>query len=1515
MDDGSPLSELTTASDLTNGSTSLKRSVSSDRELLMGDTSSRDKRTEMDISEHRISDNETNEVKRRRIHEDPQDPTTIASTVSHEFHHDTFLESSRETSQAPDSESLPPSRHQRETRKIKSTTRSFELRRSVKRVNYAEPGVSDEFEEEDYYASKSRRSRTRSKQSSAYDSEAEDEAEDEDHAEQSEYQVGGTRGSLRNTARADSGAHATQPSSGRTLRDRSTIAAPKPFPIDNPAPRTRQRSNQQHRSRSSQGGSAARDRDEDSEDIHRSRPRQLPSRYMSQTPRPIVEGMRITRAMLNSLPSDMSASREVTPDQHVKGKARSREDFGRELSFDEDDDMEAQDQESQRGDEDEDEGMNGSFKSRLDSPSLQGQDGVRMTRLRARALLEPTKQQQHGTLNSSRTKNGPSHTHSQREHDSSRKYDLRERPKNRPTYIADRPVPTPTRQRTVRLNMFGGRESRPNRSRLLDSLIRAGGGSSSDEMGPPSYRKRSGGSESRSSTSRFLPMNLSELGDSRLNAIATRSGQLADTDPLAISKTVDFDHVGGLDHHIKDLKEMVILPLLYPEVYKHFQITPPRGVLFHGPPGTGKTLLARALATSCSTETQKVAFFMRKGADVLSKWVGEAERQLRLLFEEAKAWQPSIIFFDEIDGLCPVRSSKQEQIHSSIVSTMLALMDGLETRGQVIVIGATNRIDAIDPALRRPGRFDREFYFPLPDEAARRKIIDINTQGWEPPLDEKFKDELARMTARYCGADIKALCTEAALKAIRRRYPQIYDSTEKLQIDVSKITVDEVDLLRSAKALVPAASRSTGTTAAPIPPTLLPLLESQLSTICHVIDTLFPHKKKRSGSRSAERSVNGDLDEDDFSFQALGYRSLQRLRTFRPRILIAGTKGMGQRYVGPALLHYLEGCTVQPFDLAALMSESSRTPEAACVQYFIEVKRHAPSVIYIPHIDTWWNVASTAVRATFTNLLDDLSPEDRILLLATSETPFEDLPLACQRLFMTSAESTFTLAYPDTKSREEFFRPVLEDIIRSPRDFMPPSTPTHALEKLKKAPPPQPRVPTAEEKKLLREHDAYIFRELRISLRTIVDELFKERKFKPFFRPVEPEESVDYYEIVKKPMDLTTINEKVDNHAYLTVKDFLVDIDQIVENASLYNDINDPSRIIYRARAFQDVAHAMIGRLDPELIMESEKSAARWRQENKSNQRVQGERVSRRRQGLEPTLVLDDPEVLLRHRSQQARQASASRQTDGDVNDGGKQQPQDTPNAGDGNTDTLKQHEQTQDDSQHQEQDEAPVDQQTSVESMKDVKQLPGVPETLVDVNMDAVSAAPAAESTSEITAEVKIEPLPDSSAGSLLYADSQITMNESVSDHAQHHSQNTHKPENMEDVHHSQEAVENDAAMTDAAAAIEGVDTSAEAPEGEKHEDNVEQDNEVERNVEIDDTQLAKVKAFLLQSSQSLSVEDLDQLRAALYSRLWEYRQDWDKQNLLQAIEDTIAKSTLHFQRLRRLEDAERRADCNGLE
>ncbi|KAG0380541.1 hypothetical protein BGX24_007571 [Mortierella sp. AD032] len=1238
------------------------------------------------VVEYAYSDStDLNETKRRKIQEQGDDDQDHLSSLNlsnaTNINTSTTTSTSSSVTTTTTATSIAVVASKARIASMERPSRTVSSRRSVKRVNYADPDDLDiDDDEQDRSPSRGResaRSGTRTRtvglqqqkeqqpSSSSLSSQQKQQQihrrrrgeidEEEDYEGEEEGNVDDDEGNEvvdeeeEYTDNSQNVKIEPEPSElgRRTLRDRSAITAPKPFHVIHPTPAPTSRLTRNAPSRQDGRGhydeaDNSRYRSSSSSNARPSLPAKRPHPSAPpHPPRPITENMRITRGMTGSLAPDSSNSRDVTPD-HRPLRASSR--FHRALSTDEERELEVSgatggEGGDEEGQEDEDEEMDEAAEDSQQSPFVDHQNPnsglVRMTRLRARVQSQPARNSRHAPQPSSSSRSKSAHSQSRQ--DSDRKYDLRERPKNRPTYIADRPVPSPTRPRTSRMNFgSGGRDPfmRPRQGRpsLLEALARAGDSSDDDrDMSNSFNKRRSGPSDSRGSSSRILPMNMHELAESRRDVIAARTGgQMADTDPLAIGKSVDFSKVGGLDHHVKSLKEMVILPLLYPEVYTRFQMMPPRGVLFHGPPGTGKTLLARALASSCSTETQKVAFFMRKGADCLSKWVGEAERQLRLLFEEAKAWQPSIIFFDEIDGLCPVRSSKQEQIHASIVSTMLALMDGLDGRGQVIVIGATNRIDAIDPALRRPGRFDRELYFPLPNEAARRAIIDINTCGWVPALDEGFKDELARITTRYCGADIKALCTEAALKAIRRRYPQIYESNEKLLIDTASIVVEEVDMLKSAKAMVPASYRVTGATASPLPATIKPLLQDQFDKICKAVDRLFPTKNKATSAGN-----NDEDDADDAAFQAMGYRSFEKLKTFRPRVIIAGHSGMGQRYLGPALLHHLEGCTVQQFDLAALMSESSRTPEAACVQFFVEVKRHAPSVIYIPHIDVWWTVMTDAVKATFSNLLEDLNPEDRILFLATSETPLQDLPITIRRWFVSSIKGRVELTKPDRSSREAFFETLVVDLARPPTDFQFKASTTDAAktEPLKKAPPPQPRVPTAEEKKLLKEHDQYVLRELRITLRSIVEELFKERRFKPFFRPVEPEEFPDYYQIVKKPMDLTTINDKVDDRMYLEVKEFLADVDQIVENTSLYNDIHDPSRIIYKARAFQDVVHGMISRLDPELVIESEKTAARVRQELKGLQKTQGERSSRRQLGLEAPAVPDDPEMYLRHRS------------------------------------------------------------------------------------------------------------------------------------------------------------------------------------------------------------------------------------------------------------------------------------------
>ncbi|KIR36066.1 ATPase [Cryptococcus deuterogattii MMRL2647] len=562
----------------------------------------------------------------------------------------------------------------------------------------------------------------------------------------------------------------------------------------------------------------------------------------------------------------------------------------------------------------------------------------------------------------------------------------------------------------------------------------------------------------------------------------------ADADPLGVDMNVTFDNVGGLDNHINQLKEMVALPLLYPEVFQQFGITPPRGVLFHGPPGTGKTLLARALAASCSSGNTKISFFMRKGADVLSKWVGEAERQLRMLFEEARASQPSIIFFDEIDGLAPVRSSKQDQIHASLVSTLLALMDGMDGRGQVIVIGATNRPDAVDPALRRPGRFDREFYFSLPNREARKKIISINTRSWDPKLSDEMLDKLASLTKGYGGADLRALCTEAALNAIQRRYPQIYRTVDRLQLETKSIHVKAKDFMLSIKKIVPSSARSTSSPAIQLPSHLLPLLSVPLERINSAVDHVLPPKAQTTALEEAEYE---DEAHEDFE-KHIVLQSLDKLRTFRPRILVHGQPGMGQIFLGPAVLHHLEGFHIQSLDLGTLLGDSTRSVEATIVQLFVEAKRHQPSVIFIPSLSQWASVVPELARSTFAALLDGIPPSDPILLLAMADSPWADLPADVKTWFGFAHENKIALDFPNTSERSAYFTDLLASVRKPPTDF-PDGVPRRkrVLEVLPLAAPLPPRQPTEAERARDEEKDQAARNMMVVSFTNLVKEFMK----------------------------------------------------------------------------------------------------------------------------------------------------------------------------------------------------------------------------------------------------------------------------------------------------------------------------------------------------------------------------------------------------------------------------------------
>ncbi|KAG0134510.1 P-loop containing nucleoside triphosphate hydrolase protein [Tuber indicum] len=613
---------------------------------------------------------------------------------------------------------------------------------------------------------------------------------------------------------------------------------------------------------------------------------------------------------------------------------------------------------------------------------------------------------------------------------------------------------------------------------------------------------------------------------------------------------------------------MVQLPLTYPELFLAKKITPPRGVLFHGPPGTGKTLMARALAASCSTEARKVTFYMRKGADCLSKWVGEAERQLRLLFEEAKNNQPSIIFFDEIDGLAPVRSSKQDQIHASIVSTMLALMDGMDGRGQVVVIGATNRPDAVDPALRRPGRFDREFYFPLPSVDARKSILDIHTKGWSPALPEALKEGLALQTKGYGGADLRAIT--------------IYMTSDKLALDPTSIHVTARDFMLAMKKVVASSQRSSSSGTDPLPLFIEPLLIGPLQQLKKCMDGILPERKRLTVLEEA--MYEDDQDSDGGFSRENMMQDFDQARVFRPRMLIHGAPGMGQQYLAAALLNYFEKLHVQAFDLATLVGDSARSVETAIVQLFVEVKRHKPSVVFIPDVDTWYSSIGQQGLITFKGLLRSIPANDPVLLLGVTNSELDDLdPTLLHDLFGFSKRDRFRIPMPNEEARRKYFDRLISYIQKAPNEFPPdPSTRRkRELPVLPVVPPPPPRAMTKEERKAQETKDKQIKNWLKMRLFYAIDTV--RSKLRRFKKPIldyeaikhlfeEPEVTSDLatqgtasnYQLllpknIHSPpkvidtttgktfynMDMDVIEERVSNGYYCSAKQFLRDVEYI----------------------------------------------------------------------------------------------------------------------------------------------------------------------------------------------------------------------------------------------------------------------------------------------------------------------------------------------------------------------------------
>ena len=264
---------------------------------------------------------------------------------------------------------------------------------------------------------------------------------------------------------------------------------------------------------------------------------------------------------------------------------------------------------------------------------------------------------------------------------------------------------------------------------------------------------------------------------------------------------VSYEDIGGLKEEVKKVREMIEIPLKRPELFDKLGIAPPKGVLMHGPPGTGKTLLAKAVASESDAH-----FIAINGPEIMSKYVGGSEENLREYFEEAEENAPSIIFIDELDAIAPKREDTQGETERRTVAQLLTLMDGLKSRGQVVVIGATNRPDSLDQALRRPGRFDREIEIGVPDAEEREEILEIHTRNM-PLAEDVDLHKIAGTTHGFVGADLESLCKEAAMRVVRRIIPEIKNDEEIPEEVLKKIVVTSDDFKSALKEIQPSALR------------------------------------------------------------------------------------------------------------------------------------------------------------------------------------------------------------------------------------------------------------------------------------------------------------------------------------------------------------------------------------------------------------------------------------------------------------------------------------------------------------------------------------------------------------------------------------------------------------------------------------------------------------------------------------------------------------------------------------
>jgi len=381
---------------------------------------------------------------------------------------------------------------------------------------------------------------------------------------------------------------------------------------------------------------------------------------------------------------------------------------------------------------------------------------------------------------------------------------------------------------------------------------------------------------------------------------------------------VAYEDIGGLKEEIQKVREMIELPLRHPEIFEKLGIEAPKGVLLYGPPGTGKTLLAKAVANETNAH-----FISISGPEIMSKFYGESEARLREIFKEAKEKAPSIIFIDEIDSIAPKREEVTGEVERRVVSQLLSIMDGLEARGKVIVIAATNRPNAIDPALRRPGRFDREIEIKVPDKRGRLEILQIHTRNM--PLDTDVdQDRVAAVTHGFVGADLEYLCKEAAMKCLRRLLPELNLEDEKLAPEVlNKLIVTMSDFENAVKEVMPSAMREVYLESPDIPWTSIGGLEDI--------------------KRELQEAVEWPLRYPDL------YKELKH--TLTKGILLHGPSGTGKTLLAKAVATESEANFISvkgPELISKWVGESERGMR----EIFRRARQAAPCVVFFDEIDS-----------------------------------------------------------------------------------------------------------------------------------------------------------------------------------------------------------------------------------------------------------------------------------------------------------------------------------------------------------------------------------------------------------------------------------------------------------------------------------------------------------------------------------------------------------------------------------